>query len=149
MKIQHSIAIKTTLQDFHRAVTTGDGIAAWFTPEVKAGEKAGDTVELSFNHTYTMVYRVESTERPRSVVWAPVQAPEEWKRSRIALEAEKIDGGIEFTFTHSGLPEEYAEAAFFAYCWGQYVRSLKLYLETGKGEPFGSPPSRAWHPLIG
>jgi hypothetical protein len=27
--------------------------------------------------------------------------------------------------------------------WAQYIRSLKLFVETGKGEPFGSPASKA------
>jgi hypothetical protein len=33
--------------------------------------------------------------------------------------------------------------AFTNYAWAQFLRSLKLFLETGMGEPFGSPASIA------
>lgn len=146
MNIIHNITIKTSAERWFAAITTQNGLAGWFTPDVKAEPKIGASIELRFDAN-RLSFRVEQAESPRRVVWAPVQAPPEWQPSRITFEAKPEAGAIDFTFTHTGLPENYSDYGFFTYCWGQYVRSLKLLLETGSGEPYGSPAARAWHPL--
>jgi len=67
--------------------------------------------------------------------------------SRLTFAVAAAGGASALTFTHSGLPEGYPAYGFFTYCWSQYIRSLKLLLETGTGEPDFSPASRAWKPL--
>ncbi len=146
MNIVIQIDIATTPEKLFKALTTREGLAGWFTPEAKAEPKVGGLNEFSFDSTHTLGFRVEALE-PGRVVWAPVQAPAEWLASRLTFAAIPEGPTVELTFTHSDLPEGYAAYGFFTYCWSQYVRSLKLLLETGAGEPYGSPPSRAWHPL--
>ncbi len=147
MDIIIQVNIATTPEKVFQAVTTERGIAGWITPKTKAQPSVGGVNELTFDSGNTLGFRVESLERPGRVVWAPVQAPAEWLESRLTFAVAAAGGACTFTFTHSGLPEGYPAYGFFTYCWGQYVRSLKLLLETGTGEPDFSPASRAWKPL--
>jgi hypothetical protein len=52
-------------------------------------------------------------------------------------------GSVVLRFSQTGFAVTTPLVAFSSYAWAQYLRSLKLFLETGKGEPFGSPASIA------
>ncbi len=147
MNIVIQINIATTADRVFQAITTEQGIAGWITPKTKAQPSVGGINELTFDSGNTLGFRVEALEPPGRVVWAPVQAPAEWLESRLTFAVADAGGASALTFTHSGLPEDYPAYGFFTYCWGQYIRSLKLLLETGMGEPDFSPASRAWKPL--
>lgn len=129
-----------------QAITTEPGLAGWITPKAKAQASVGVVTELTFDSGNTLGFRIEALERPGRVVWAPAQAPAEWLDSRLTFAVAAAGNGSMFSFTHSGLPEGYPAYGFFTYCWGQYMRSLKLFLETGTGEPDFSAASRAWKP---
>ncbi len=45
-------------------------------------------------------------------------------------------------FSHAGFASPGGSFGVTSYAWAQYVRSIKLLLETGEGEPFGSRGSR-------
>jgi hypothetical protein len=49
-------------------------------------------------------------------------------------------------FSHTGFAADYELFGTFNYLWAQNIRSLKLFVETGAGEPFGSPASKAAKP---
>lgn len=143
MNIIHSIQIKTTPERLVEAVTTAKGIAGWYTPEVKMESKIGSLIALTFGDYGTITFRLEAIEPGRRASWIGVDVPPEWKGSRVAFEVTSVKDEVDFTFTHSGLPDPYAEFGCFNYLWGQYVRSLKFFVETGVGEPFGSAASKA------
>jgi hypothetical protein len=86
---------------------------------------------------------LKELEPGRRAVWVGVDVPPVWQGTRVAFEVKPLDGEVDFTFTHSGLPDPYEDFGNFNYLWGQYVRSLKLFVETGVGEPFGSLASIA------
>ena len=50
-------------------------------------------------------------------------------------------GSVTLRFSHTGFKAMTPVVAFTSYAWAQFLRSLKLLLETGQGEPFGSPAS--------
>jgi uncharacterized protein YndB with AHSA1/START domain len=142
-----SIPMRSTLDRLIHAVTTKAGLAGWLTPDVQAEPKVGSSVKLNFGPGFALGFRVERIDPAGCIEWISTDGPEEWKGSRILFEANADSGTLHFTFTHAGLPAEYPMQAFLTYCWANHVRSLKLLLETGKGEPYGSTASRAWHPL--
>jgi hypothetical protein len=100
-------------------------------------------IEFKFSTLTTLQFRVESLEPNRRVAWTGVQVPEEWKRTPITFEISPSEDGVKLTFCQRGFMPGYEPFGGFSYCWAQCLRSLKLLLETGKGEPFGSPASIA------
>lgn len=145
--ISLSIPTRSTLDRLIQAVTTQAGLAGWLTPDVQARPEIGSLGKVSFGPGFFFGFRIERIDQAGLVEWILTDGPEEWKGSRLIFEAKADGGTLNFTFTHAGLPAGYPMQAFLTYCWANHVRSLKLLLETGRGEPFGSAASRAWHPL--
>jgi hypothetical protein len=142
-----SVPIRSTIDRFIQSVTTRAGLAAWFTPDVTAEPKVGSTVELGFDAGISLTFRLDRLDSSGHVEWVLVEGPDEWKTSRVVFDAKATDGGaINYTFTHTNLPEDSGLTAFMGFGWAQHARSLKLLLETGIGEPHGSAGSRGWHP---
>jgi uncharacterized protein YndB with AHSA1/START domain len=141
--IVQSVDIDSTPQRLYEAITTQEGLAAWWTPQVKARPRVGAINEFTFGRLTTLSFRVERLKRGRFADWAAVQVPPEWEGTCITFDITQNEGSVTLRFSHTGLPPTYTEFGTFSYLWAQYLRSLKLYLETGQGEPFGSAGSLA------
>ena len=143
MDIVHEIDIASTPERLYAALTTQSGLSGWYTPETRAEPQVGAVIEFKFSTLTTLRFRVESLESNRRVAWKGVQVPEEWTRTPITFDITPNGDGVLLTFCQRGFGADYEALGGFSYCWAQYIRSLKLLLETGKGEPFGSPSSIA------
>lgn len=143
MNIIHNIGIRAKPGQVIEAVTTAKGLAGWYAPKSKASAKVGSLLEFNFGAYGTITFRLDVLEPGRRAVWVGVDVPPAWQGTRVAFEVTPLDGEVDFTFTHSGLPDPYEDFGNFNYLWGQYVRSLKLFVEAGVGEPFGSAASKA------
>lgn len=143
MDIIHATTIATTPDRLYQALTTERGLAGWWTPDVTAEPRVGGVNEFRFGAVARLSWRVDELVPGRRVAWSSVDVPPEWTGTRLVFEIAPAGDRTDFRFTQTGLPDRYADYGCFAYLWGQYVRSLKLLLETGTGEPYGSPASRA------
>jgi hypothetical protein len=143
MDIMHEIDIASTPEKVYAALTTQEGLSGWYTPEARAKPEVGAFIEFKFSTLTDSQFRVEDLEPNRHVAWKGVQVPDEWKQTPITFDIRPDGDGVVLTFCQRGFPHDYEPFAGFSYCWAQYIRSLKLLLETGKGEPFESPASIA------
>ena len=142
MDIIHGLEIETTPEKLFEALSTDDGIAAWWT-KAKTHGKVGAINEFAFGRG-AVTFRVETLEPGKTVCWSAEQVPPDWNGTRIFFELSEADSGsVALRFRHAGFATMTPLVAFTSYAWAQYLRSLKLFLETGKGEPFGSPASLA------
>jgi uncharacterized protein YndB with AHSA1/START domain len=142
MNIIHELQIQTTPEKLYEALSTDDGISAWWT-KAKTQPKVGAINEFDFRGN-AATFRVEKLEPGKVVGWSAEQVPPDWKGTRVLFELIKGESGsVVLRFSHTGFEVMTPLVAFSSYAWAQYLRSLKLYLETGKGEPFGSPASVA------
>ena len=140
MDIVHEIDIATTPERLFEVLTTQAGLSAWYTPDT---EVTANEVQFKFAGLTTLRFRVEKLERNRHVTWEGIDVPEEWKSTPITFDIVPDRHSVTLKFRQSGFADGYRPLGGFSYCWGQYIRSIKLLLETGKGEPFGSAPSIA------
>jgi len=142
MDIIHSLEIETTPEKLFEALSTDDGIAAWWT-KARTQNRVGGLNEFDFRGT-AATFRVEKLEPGKMVGWSAEQVPPDWKDTHVLFEVSKDQrGSVLLRFSHTGFKAMTPLVAFSSYAWAQYLRSLKLFLETGKGEPFGSPASIA------
>jgi len=143
MDIIIGIEIETTAQKLFDALTTDQGIAGWWT-KAKTQGAVGGINEFAFGQG-TVTFQVEKLERSRAVGWSAQNVPPDWKGTRVLFELSDgaKAGSVTLRFSHTGFKAETPVVAFTSYAWAQFLRSLKLYLEIGKGEPFGSPASIA------
>jgi uncharacterized protein YndB with AHSA1/START domain len=139
--IVHSVDRKTTPDHLYEAITTRQGLAGWWTPQVKAEPTVGALNEFHFAGT-TLAFRVDRLEPARRVVWSSVQVPPDWEGTQVLFDITPGDDTVNLRFTHTGFATTFGSFGVTSYSWAQYLRSLKLLLETGEGEPFGSAGSR-------
>jgi len=143
MDIIIGIEIETTAHRLFEALTTDQGIAAWWT-EAKTQPTVGAINQFAFGQG-TVTFRVEKLERDTAVGWSAENVPPDWKGTRVLFELSDSAGSglVTLRFSHTGFKTTTPVVAFTNYAWAQFLRSLKLFLETGRGEPLGSPASIA------
>ena len=109
--IKHYLIVHSSPQKIYKALTTKTGVANWWTVQTEIGNKVGDTNIFDFGERYHNEMRIKDLRPQSRVEWLCEKGDREWRE----------------------------ETDFFASCnyqWGYYLRSLKLYCESGKGTPF-------------
>ena len=138
-----SLDIAATPERLYEALTTQEGLAGWWTPEAKAEPRVGAVNEFGFAGLARLAFRVDALEPGRHVAWSAMQVPPDWQGTRIAFDITPAEKSVNLRFSQTGFAHPYEHFGMFSYLWAQYMRSLKLLAETGAGEPFGSPGSKA------
>jgi uncharacterized protein YndB with AHSA1/START domain len=139
--IVHSVGIETTPERLYEAITTQRGLEGWWTPEVKAEPVIGAINEFYFMQT-TVKFRVDKLEPNRHVSWSAVHVPGDWEGTQVLFDIMPEGNMVNLRFSHAGFASLGGSFGVTSYSWAQYLRSIKLLLETGEGEPFGSRGSR-------
>lgn len=139
--IVHSVDIQTTPDRLYEAITTQQGLSKWWTPEVKAEPVIGALNEFHFHGTI-LKFRVDRLEPTYLVAWSGVQVPADWEGTQVLFDITPANDTINLKFSHIGFASPGGSFGVTSYSWAQYLRSIKLLLETGEGEPFGSQGSR-------
>lgn len=134
------VTIEAKPEAVFAALTTVEGLAAWWTPVTGDGS-AGGELRFVFSHDVPLVMRVDAA-RPGSLVqWTCMECSwlPDWVGTTIsfALDA-RPDGGCDLVFRHRGLTPR---LECFQDCksgWDHFIPSLHAYAETGVGHPSGS-----------
>ena len=139
--IVHSVIIKTTPDKLYEVITTQKGLAEWWTPQVEAQPTVGTVNEFRFERTI-LKFRVDTLEPAHRVTWSSIQFPPDWEGTQVLFDITPNDDTVTLGFSHTGFASTSGSFGITSYSWAQYLRSIKLLLETGAGEPFGSAGSR-------
>lgn len=125
-------------------LTTLASFASWWAPAADSG--AGE-VHVSFaGLDDPLVFRVEEAERPSRLRWIVTSCPflPDWVGTTPAFTLSPSGpDGCDLAFRHQGL---HSDLDCFEACragWDRYLPSLRDYLETGTGNPFGGAPRMA------
>ncbi|HWB67593.1 MAG TPA: SRPBCC domain-containing protein [Mycobacteriales bacterium] len=126
------------------ALTTVDGLSAWWTSAAGDGTTGGE-LTFSFASTAQAVMRVDQADRQAGVHWTTTDCMmADWVGTSQHFELAPLpDGGTEVRFRHEGLTprlECYGECKSG---WDHFIPSLRAYLDTGVGDPNGSPADLA------
>lgn len=131
------IEIAAPPERVYQALTTAEGVRAWWTRDADLGSEVGGRGEFRFSghHRATRV-DIEDLKPPARVAWkvTACQHPE-WVGTAIAFDLRPAGDGTALAFAQRG----YAEAGdCFALCtrgWTHYLASLRAYVEIGTGTP--------------
>lgn len=138
--IFHLLKIKVyDPEEVYHALTTSMGLSNWWTTTSGAVPEVESITTFHFSEAYQKSMRVVELLPDRRVLWECVAGDVQWLGTTIAFEIEPVSGGIELRFYHAGWE---AETELFGHCnyhWAIYLKSLKTYLETGKGQPHRAP----------
>ena len=142
--ILHRVGIKSSPDEVYRALTTRDGLAAWWTANTQGQSKVGGVLHFRFSAAgaeiggFTM--RILELRPARLVLWQAVDGPEEWIGTKISFDLQQSGDHAIVLFKHQGWKEP---VEFMHHCstkWAIYLMSLKSLVETGKGSPNPSDP---------
>jgi uncharacterized protein YndB with AHSA1/START domain len=141
-QIKHLLVIDTPAEKVYRAVTKQDGLAGWWTTEVKTEPKVNENAEFKFGDVYFCKMKITNLKPNKKVEWECIDGDEEWIGTQITFALSEEDGKTTLSFAHSDWGEM---TDFFASCnynWGWYLTSLKDYCEKGKGKPFAADQTK-------
>jgi uncharacterized protein YndB with AHSA1/START domain len=136
-EIVQELRIEATPEKVFHALTTPDGIAAWWSNQVTAEPKVGALTEVRFE---SGVFQMEITdlEVGKKVQWSVRRSPHDWEGSTITWDLMPVREGTRLLFGQRDLfvgPTGYGIEETRA-GWEYFLLSLKSYLETGKGTPY-------------
>ena len=154
--IRHEVIIGATAQEIYKTISSPEGLRGWWTPETDF--EPDNLLRFSFGPVYSKVMKIVILEPFALVKWDCVDGAEEWIGTSISFQLH--EGNREYmlqshpeatgqiqqqnseyqttlvVFEHDGWKSYTPMFAECNYTWGQFLRSLKLLCETGKGRPW-------------
>jgi len=156
--IRHEVVIGAPAEKVYGAITSQEGLSAWWTPDVKAKPERDSVARFPFGPDYFKEMKITDLEPAKLVKWTCIHGEAEWVGTAISFQLlpgdkqtlsnsrpeaknqiqqqRNLDNGTLLIFSHDGWTEYTPMFAECSYTWGQFLRSLKLLCETGKGRPF-------------
>ena len=134
--ILHRIGTETGSPDaVYDALTTVDGLAGWWTDDVRGDGGVGGVLEFRFPPVGGFDMEVTELQPSQRVVWKVVDGPEEWIGTTVDWQLRQDGDYTIVLFAHRGWREQ---VEFMHHCstkWGSFLMSLKSLVESGKGAP--------------
>ena len=131
--ILHRVGMTATPERVYSALTTIDGLSAWWTTDT-SGDADG-TIRFRFGEVGGFDMKVLELRPDRRVVWEVVDGPDEWIGTTVTFDLRRDGDWTIVLFAHSGWREP---VEFMAHCstkWAAFLLSLKSLTETGRGAP--------------
>ncbi|MEI9944566.1 MAG: SRPBCC domain-containing protein [Chitinophagaceae bacterium] len=138
--IIHRIGIKSTTANVYKALSTIEGLAHWWTKEVKGDEKIGGKITFTFRSGTgeikgEMLMEVKELNPSKNIKWRCTDGPDEWIGTEITFELSQQDDQVIIIFGHRKWKDAVEFTAHCSMKWAVFLLSLREYVETGKGKP--------------
>lgn len=136
--ILHTLPIQGKPRKIYDALTTQDGLRAWFTRFTMAEPTIGNVNRFGFAGQVQFEMRVDELTPGEYVEWTCLTGHPEWENTRLTFRLQPHPDNKKITllhFAHQGWKTTEGYYANCNYDWAQYLRSLKLHIEQGKGTP--------------
>ena len=137
--ILHRVGIKSSLDEVYKALTTREGLAAWWTNNTQGESKVGGVLKFRFSVGGAEIggfdMKVLELQPAERVLWQVVDGPAEWIGTKISFELKQESEYSIVLFKHQDWKEP---VEFMHHCstkWAIFLMSLKSLLETGRGAP--------------
>ncbi len=133
--ILHRVGIKSSVTEVYTALTTPEGLSAWWTTNTQGkGNDTGGVLQFRFD-AGGFDMKVLELDPGKRVLWEVVDGPEEWVGTHVDWDLSQVDDYTVVLFKHQGWKEP---VEFMHHCstkWAIFLMSLKSLIETGKGAP--------------
>jgi uncharacterized protein YndB with AHSA1/START domain len=135
--IRHRVGIDAPIDQVYEALTTTEGLAAWWTRHVEGESVPGGRVAFYFGGPdAAAVMEVTELTPPTRVRWRCVEGPAEWLDTTIDFELAQHGDETVVLFTHGGWREP---VEFMHHCstrWAYFLIGLRAGLGGGKATPW-------------
>jgi uncharacterized protein YndB with AHSA1/START domain len=155
--IRHNLLIGASGEKIYNAITSEKGLSAWWTPKTTAKAEVSSIARFPFGNDYYKEMKITELIFDEFVKWECIKGDAEWVGTNISftlisgnkkkllntnpeilgqIEQQSNEDGTMLIFHHDGWEGYTPMFAECNYTWGQFLRSLKLLCETGKGRPW-------------
>lgn len=135
-EIFHLFNIKTAeVSKIFDAITTQVGLSSWWTTETSGKFGTGKVIEFRFSKDYKKGMKIISLDENKKVEWECIEGDDQWLGTKIKFELIQKEGSTDVKFYHTAWKEVSDLFGICNYHWGLYMKSLKTYIEVGKGNP--------------
>src|SRR6476659_4204349 len=145
--IVHELTIDASLDEVYAAVSTGPGLARWWSSDVALESGAvgavptepseGDILSVGFDDRAVVIrLRIDTLngpedEGPALAHLTCISGPEEWPETQIAFRIEEANGhGTTVRFWHGGWEYEDGAVPRCSFQWAMYLDALRQSLES-------------------
>lgn len=129
--ILHKVGVKSaSLDDVYKALTTPEGLSAWWSPVTRGGGELGGVIKFSF-----VAMKVLELHPGARVLWQVIDGPQEWIGTQISFALKQDGDYVVVLFNHQGWREPTEMMHHCSTKWATFLMSLKSLVETGKGAP--------------
>lgn len=137
-EIFHALPIDAKRRKVYRAITEQNGLRSWWTRYTMAEPTVGFVNQFGFGGLFRFDMHIDDLEPDEHVQWTCISGHEEWIDTVITFKLEDIPdqkGSTLLHFAHTNWKRNDGVLPQCSYDWAQYLRSLKMYVEQGKGTP--------------
>lgn len=131
--ILHRVGTTAARDTVYQALTTVDGLAAWWTTDTEGS--GDDVLQFRFGDVGGFDMKVLELQPDTRVRWEVVSGPEEWVGTTVTFDLKQEGEWTIILFAHEGWREQ---VEFMNHCttkWALFLMSLKSLVETGTGAP--------------
>ena len=89
--IRHELLIGAPAEKIYSAITTEEGLSAWWTPETKAKPGLNSVARFGFGPEYFKEMKITDLKSPRLVKWICITGAGEWIGTNISFELQPGD----------------------------------------------------------
>ena len=133
----HQVNVNATPETIYNAVSTQDGLQAFWTSDSKAEPKVGSIATFGFGGPSQRM-RIDELVPGKRVKWTGLNDFPNWDKTTVSWEITPAEKGqTSVTFRHADWPASVTQddLGSINYTWGLIVERLKQYAETGKPSP--------------
>jgi uncharacterized protein YndB with AHSA1/START domain len=134
-EIRHNLGIKVSPEKIYEAITTQEGLTAWWCKHTVAKPEIGFVNKFTFGD-FTIEMKVLSLDTNKRVEWQCNNADGEWAGTNISFDLEQQENRTLLRFSHNGWQSVTDMFAGCSYDWARFLASLKSLCENGTGSPF-------------
>lgn len=137
--IVHRVGIKSSLVEVFSALTTREGLAAWWTETTEGEGGPSGILKFRFSARGSEMggfdMKVLIAQPHELVVWEVIEGPAEWLGTKIRFDLKRSGDHVIVLFRHEGWKEVVEFTHHCSTKWAIYLMSLKSMIETGRGTP--------------
>lgn len=134
-EIRHRVGVAAAPEEVRAALTTGEGLASWWTQDVRGDAQQGGRLSFYFNREQPGAVMEVSVADDSRVSWRCVEGVSEWVGTTLEFELRPGEGETVLLFTHGDWAEP---SEFMHHCstkWGYFLLGLKGLLEGRPASP--------------
>lgn len=134
--IYHDVIIQAPAKQIFDAVSTAEGLANWWTLKSDGQAQIGAAYQFYFAPEYDWRAKVTALISPRFIEYTLVHADADWTGTVLGFMINSEEDSCTLSFSHEGWATNNAHFRRTSYCWAQYLRCLKDFIEQGEVLPY-------------